>query len=102
MPAFIRKQLLLEGQVIAMDSYSRGRCPGSVHLPLDLSASPKHLPDISPASHATERRPFMCSRDQASDDKAQLNQIETERLLAELVRVELDRRRKLAQLTAEW
>jgi len=31
-----------------------------------------------------------------------LNQIETERLLAELVRVELDRRRKLAQLTAEW
>lgn len=39
---------------------------------------------------------------QASDDKAQLNQIETERLLAELVRVELLRRRDEAQLTAEW
>lgn len=38
---------------------------------------------------------------QASDDKAQLNQIETERLLAELVRVELQRRRQEAQLTAE-
>jgi len=39
---------------------------------------------------------------QASDDKAQFSQIETERLLAELVRVELQRRRQLAQLTAEW
>jgi len=39
---------------------------------------------------------------QASDDKAQLNQIETERLLAELVRVELRRRQQLSQLTAEW
>ena len=39
---------------------------------------------------------------QVSDDKAQLNQIETERLLADLVRVELNRRRSEAQLTAEW
>jgi len=39
---------------------------------------------------------------QASDHKAQLSQIETERLLADLVRLELDRRRKLAQLEAEW
>ena len=39
---------------------------------------------------------------QASDQKAQLSQIETERLLADLVRMELDRRRKLAQLEAEW
>ena len=39
---------------------------------------------------------------QASDDKAQLNQIETERLLAELVRVELNRRRAEAQMSAEW
>jgi len=34
---------------------------------------------------------------QASDDKAQLSQIETERLLAELVRLELDRRRTAAK-----
>jgi diphosphate--fructose-6-phosphate 1-phosphotransferase len=33
---------------------------------------------------------------QASDDKAQLNQIETERLLADLVRVELNKRRDAA------
>jgi len=39
---------------------------------------------------------------QASDDKAQLNQIETERLLADLVRVELIRRRESAQMTSEW
>jgi len=39
---------------------------------------------------------------QASDDKAQFNQIETERLLAELVRLELKRRRDDAQLSAEW
>jgi len=38
----------------------------------------------------------------ASDQKAQLSQIETERLLADLVRLELDRRRKLAQIEAEW
>jgi diphosphate--fructose-6-phosphate 1-phosphotransferase len=37
---------------------------------------------------------------QASDDKAQLNQIETERLFAELVRLELDRRHRQTQHTA--
>jgi diphosphate--fructose-6-phosphate 1-phosphotransferase len=39
---------------------------------------------------------------QASDHKAQLNQIETERLLADLVRIELNRRRSESQMTAEW
>ena len=38
---------------------------------------------------------------QASDHKAQLNQIETERLLADLVRVELNRRRAEAVATAD-
>jgi len=47
-------------------------------------------------------RKQMLLEGQASDDKAQLNQIETERLLAELVRVELLRRRQQAQLAAEW
>ena len=40
--------------------------------------------------------------EQASDHKAQLSQIETERLLAELVRLELGRRRAAAQMTATW
>ena len=39
-------------------------------------------------------RQQMLLKAQASDDKAQLNQIETERLLAELVRVELNQRRE--------
>lgn len=39
---------------------------------------------------------------QASDHKAQLSQIETERLLADMVRYELQRRREAASLTAEW
>ncbi|EOD16294.1 hypothetical protein EMIHUDRAFT_427530 [Emiliania huxleyi CCMP1516] len=47
------------------------------------------------------RRQLMLER-QASDDKAQLSQIETERLLAELVRVELRKRRAAATATAEW
>ena len=48
------------------------------------------------------RRAVMRRHTQASDDKAQLSQIETERLLADLVRIELQRRRQQAQLTAEW
>ena len=47
------------------------------------------------------RRQLMLER-QASDDKAQLSQIETERLLAELVRVELRKRRAAATAAAEW
>jgi len=39
---------------------------------------------------------------QASDLKAQYSQIETERLLADLVRIELKRRRDIAQIEAEW
>lgn len=47
--------------------------------------------------HGVHLRPL-----QASDLKAQYSQLETERLLADLVRLELSRRRASAQLEAEW
>ena len=47
------------------------------------------------------RRQLMLER-QASDDKAQLSQIETERLLAELVRVELRKRRAAWASSCRW
>lgn len=60
-------------------------------LPTPFPPRPLHpLPTHS--SHPLPTQATHPLPSQASDDKAQLSQIETERLLAELVRMELDRR----------